>query len=71
MANELVRLHVNLNQETAAALKQLAANNGDSLTETVRRAVAVLKFVKDENENGRDVIVMNKNGRNKRELVLM
>ena len=41
----LVRLNVNLNKETAAALKDIAEKQGISLTEAVRRAVALLKFI--------------------------
>lgn len=42
------RLSVNVNDETADALKQLAKENGTSVTEIVRRAVSVYKFVEDE-----------------------
>lgn len=42
------RLSVNINDETAAALKELAARRDTSVTEIVRRAVAVYKFVEDE-----------------------
>lgn len=42
------RLSVNINDETAEALKDLAERRGTSVTEVVRRAVAVYKFVEDE-----------------------
>ena len=71
MSNELVRLNVNLNKETAAALKEIAAKQDISLTEAVRRAVSVLKFVTDEQEAGRVIQAMDCDGRNKKELVLL
>lgn len=67
----LVRLNVNLNKETAAALKELAAKQQISLTEAVRRAVAVLKFIDEEKSQGRKIQTMDSQERNKREVVLM
>ena len=67
----LVRLNVNLNQETADALKQLADSQGVSLTEAVRRAIAISKFVADEQSKGRKIQTMNNQGKDKKELVLM
>ena len=71
MTSDLVRLNVNLNKETAAALKEIAARQEISLTEAVRRAVAMLKFVTDEQGDGRKIQSMNSNGTNKRELVVL
>jgi predicted transcriptional regulator len=42
------RLNVNVNDETAAALHELAERRGVTVTEVVRRAVAALKFLEDE-----------------------
>lgn len=67
----LVRLNVNLNKETAAALKDIADKQGISLTEAVRRAIALLKFIDDERTGGRKIQTMDSDGKNKRELVLM
>jgi hypothetical protein len=67
----LVRLNVNLNKETAAALKELADKQGISLTEAVRRSIALLKFIEDEQAEGRKIQTMDSDGKNKRELVLM
>jgi hypothetical protein len=66
-----VRLNVNLNKETAAALKDIAEKQGISLTEAVRRAIALLKFVDEERTAGRKIQTMDSDGKNKRELVLM
>lgn len=70
-ADSFVRLNVNLNQETAEALKEVASREGISLTEAVRRAIALLKFVEGEQERGRKIQTMDKEGKDKRELVLM
>jgi hypothetical protein len=71
MTNELVRLSCNLNQETAAALKSIAASSGLSYTEVVRRAIGVYKFLIDENDSGRQVRTMDPDERNQREVILM
>lgn len=71
MPSDLVRLNVNLNKETAAALKELAERQDVSLTETIRRAIAVLKFVSDQQISGRKIQAMNQDGSDKQELVLM
>lgn len=42
------RLSVNINDETDAALRELAARRGTSVTDVVRRAVSVYKFIEDE-----------------------
>lgn len=47
------RLSVNINDETAKALKELADERGTSITDIVRRAVAVYKFVEDETATGK------------------
>ncbi|WP_139007402.1 ribbon-helix-helix protein, CopG family [Arthrobacter crystallopoietes] len=70
-SDALVRLNVNLNKETAAALKELAESQGISLTEAVRRSIALLKFVDEERAKGRKIQTMDPEGKNKRELVLM
>ncbi len=67
----LVRLNVNLNKETAAALKEIAAKENISLTEAVRRAIAILKFVEEEQDRGRKIQTMDQDGKDKRELILM
>lgn len=69
--DSLVRLNVNLNQETADALKAVAAKENISLTEAVRRAIALLKFIEEEQDRGRKIQTMDREGRDKRELVLM
>lgn len=48
----VTRLSVNINDETAAALKQMADRRQTTVTEVVRRAVSVYKFIEDEVVDG-------------------
>lgn len=41
------RLNVNINDETANALKQLSEAEGLTVTELIRRSVSVYKFLHD------------------------
>lgn len=49
------RLSVNVNDETASALRELADRRDVSITDIVRRAVAVYKFVEDETSEGKQL----------------
>jgi hypothetical protein len=51
-SDELVRLSVNLSAEAADVLKEYAGRKGISVTEAVRRAIGILKFVDDAQERG-------------------
>jgi len=68
---QLVRLSVNMNAETAAALRELAEERNISFTEAVRRAISVYKFVDDEAREGRKIQTTDADHGNVRELVLM
>jgi len=46
------RLSVNINDETASALRSMAERRQTTVTEIVRRAVSVYKFVEDEVVDG-------------------
>lgn len=69
--SESVRLNVNLNRETADVLKEIAEKQGISLTEAIRRSIALLKFVDDERSSHRKIQTMDSDDKNKRELILM
>lgn len=64
------RLSVNLSEDTAEALQGLVARRRTTLTDGVRRAIAVWKFVEDEVAAGNRLAVIDKNG-NVREVVLV
>jgi len=67
----LVRLNVNLNAETAAALRELADERDISFTEAVRRAISVYKYMNDEKQAGRHIQTTNADREDVRELLLM
>jgi predicted transcriptional regulator len=70
-ADRLVRLSVNLNNETADALKEIAEERGISVTETVRRAISVYKYIEEELSQGHKVQVADKVNKTVTELVLI
>jgi hypothetical protein len=67
----LVRLNVNLNAETAAALRELAEERDISFTEAVRRAISVYKYMNDEKQAGRHIQTTNADRGDVRELLMM
>lgn len=50
------RLNVNINSQTAAALKDYADKHGVSVTEAVRRLVGVGDFIAKAQEEGKQVL---------------
>ncbi|KPM51921.1 hypothetical protein ACG83_30480 [Frankia sp. R43] len=66
---DYTRLTVNINSETAAALKEIAERRGISYTEAVRRAVAILKLVEDETQKGHTIQI--NEGKRVRDIVLV
>lgn len=70
-AEPLTRLNVNLNAETADALKEIAEHRGISFTEAVRRAISVYKFIDDETQEGHRIQTVDPERNQVRELVLM
>lgn len=58
----VVKLNININDETEAALRDLAARRGITVTETVRRAVSVYKFIEDEMDAGGKLQVLHEGG---------
>jgi hypothetical protein len=53
-----VRLSVNLSNETAQTFRALIRHRGLSITEGIRRAIAVWKFVEDETSKGNQLAVI-------------
>lgn len=66
---DYTRLTVNINVETAAALKEVAERRGISYTEAIRRAVAILKLIEDETLKGHSIQI--NEGKRVREIVLV
>jgi len=57
-----VRLSVNLSVESAETLRALIRRKGLTITEGVRRAIAVWKFVEDETSKGNQIAVIEDDG---------
>jgi len=70
-SESITRLNVNLNAETADALKEIAEHRGISFTEAVRRAISVYKFIDDETQEGHRIQTVDPERNQVRELVLM
>jgi hypothetical protein len=68
---EVVRLSVNLHKGTSDVLQNLAKRQNLSITETIRRAISIYKFVMDEQRQGRKILTMDADEKNRRELILM
>ncbi|HEV7826175.1 MAG TPA: hypothetical protein VGP02_14845 [Mycobacteriales bacterium] len=54
------RLSVNVSPVTAAALREVSASKHSTVTETVRRAAAVLKMLEDEQREGFELQLVNR-----------
>jgi hypothetical protein len=70
----VARLSVNLAHDTMEVLRWLASRRAASVTETIRRAISVLKFVEDEVAKGNKLAVVEtaENGEQRiREIVLV
>jgi hypothetical protein len=57
-----VRLSVNLSVESAETLRALIRRKGLTITEGIRRAIAVWKFVEDESSRGNQLAVIETDG---------
>lgn len=64
------RLSVNMNDETASDLYQLARRRGVTYTETVRRIVSVARFLDDETDLGHTIQIVDHEANKVRELVI-
>ncbi|WP_030777212.1 hypothetical protein [Streptomyces sp. NRRL S-920] len=66
----MTQLSININDDTEAKLPWYAGRKGTSVTETVRRAVALLELVERETAEGGEVLLKSKDGKSVRELWL-
>ena len=66
----LVRLSINLSAETADAFKALIERKGLTLTEGIRRAITVWRFLEDETAKGNQIAVIEQDD-NVRKVVLL
>jgi len=63
------RLSVNLSDEAADALRSYVKRHGVTVTEAIRRAISILKYVDDVRAEGSRILVADKDGKNIREVV--
>jgi hypothetical protein len=61
-AKLFTRLSININQETEEVLQKHKKERGISITETVRRAVALLDMVERESADGSKVQIVDRDG---------
>jgi hypothetical protein len=54
--NPQTRLNVNINSQTAAALKDYAAQHDVSVTEALRRLVNIGAYILEARDSGKDVL---------------
>jgi hypothetical protein len=55
------RLNINVSDETAQLLREMAARGDTSVTEIVRRAVGVYKYIEDGARHGKDIQIVGPN----------
>jgi predicted DNA-binding protein len=67
----LVRLSINLSTETAETLKALAERKGVTITEGIRRAIIIWKFMEDEISQGNQIAVIQKDETIRKVLMLL
>ena len=69
MASETVKLSVNLPSEAVETLRAYAAREGITMTEALRRAMGLQKFIDSEVADGAKVLLEHKGGK-MRQLVI-
>ena len=60
---DIIRLSVNINEETADALRKLVADKGITITEVMRRAIAVTDFLYKEQDKGKIIQTVSRKGK--------
>lgn len=67
----VTRLSVNIPSDAAALLKEIAAKHSISVTDAVRRALALLQFIEGANDRNAMVLLKEKDSDILREIVLV
>lgn len=57
------RITANLSQEVVDAIEELAAKSGITKTEVIRRAVAMERFLEEQEEHGADLLIRQRGSR--------
>lgn len=69
-AMKLTRLVVNLNEDTASALRYISTAHGTSITESIRYAISIARFIQSEYEEGRVIETARSDGKMRRRIVV-
>jgi hypothetical protein len=64
------RVSVNLTEEAIKSLEALAQKRGVTMTEALRKAIATEKFLVDEVSEGTKVLLLSKDGKNTRQILI-
>ena len=70
-STRVVRLSVNLSPSVAETLRSLCTRKGVSITEGVRRAVAIWRFLEEERSCGHTLAIIERDGTTERIRELM
>jgi len=63
MADNVIKMSVNLPTDAVKVLKKLAKKRGCTMTDVLRQAIGTEKFIEDVNEAEGKVLVEDKRGR--------
>ena len=69
--DESAELAVNINEVTASQLRKIKAVDGQDYTEILRRAISATDFLYRQQDKGRKILVVSRNGRCVREIILV
>ena len=68
--DESATLNVNINERTANQLRRIKTVDDQDYTEILRRAVSAMDILYRQQEKGRKILVVSRNGRCVREVIL-
>jgi hypothetical protein len=69
MEREVVKLSVNLPKDVVDALREIADQQGTTVTEALRRSISTQKFVDDTVKGGSKILVDDPNEKQLRQVV--
>jgi len=70
MSSKSSRLTVNLSEELVESLREMATRSGTTMTDVLKRAIAVQKFLEEQQDEGKKLLMEDPEANTIRELVL-
>ena len=64
-----VKVTVNLPEDTVEALKQMAADQGTTITEALRQAIETQYYLRDETKTGKNLLIQDPSDRSLQRVV--